>query len=159
MGGTQTGKNPTDRGKIHILVDENGAPLALFITGANEHDKWLADDLLDGIVVERPDPEEVEQHLCADKGYDYDDVHEAVAEGQYVLHVKHRRRRNEPLEEEQPIPEAARHPARRWVVERTIGWLGKRRSIRTRWCKNEEHWMALIKFAWAHILFVMAFYG
>ena len=111
LGGTQTGKNSTDRGKIHILVDENGAPLALFITGANEHDKWSADDLLDGIVVERPDPE------------------------------------------------AARHPARRWVVERTIGWLGKRRSIRTRWCKNEEHWMALIKFAWAHILFVMAFYG
>ena len=121
LGGTQTGKNPTDRGKTHILVDENDAPLALFITGANEHDKWSADDLLDGIVVERPDPEEVEQHLCADKGYAYDDVHEAVAEDQYVLHVKHRRRRNEPLEEEQPIPEAARHPARRWVVERTIG--------------------------------------
>ncbi|HSG42302.1 MAG TPA: IS5 family transposase [Anaerolineales bacterium] len=48
LGGTQTGKKPTDRGKsgskIHILVDEKGAPLALNITGANEHDKWSADD-------------------------------------------------------------------------------------------------------------------
>ncbi|MGD9093818.1 MAG: transposase [Anaerolineales bacterium] len=64
LGGTETSKNPTDRGqsgsKIHILVDEKGAPLALQITGANEHDKWSADDLLAGIVVERPDPEEVE---------------------------------------------------------------------------------------------------
>ena len=163
LGGTQTGKNPTDRGKsgcqIHILVDENGAPLSLHVTGANEHDKWSADDLLAGIVIERPDPEEVEQHLCADKGYDFDDVHEAVAEGQYEAHIKHRRRRNEAIEEEQPIPDEERHPARRWVVERTISWLGKRRSIRVRWCKKDENWMALIKFACAHILFTMAFYG
>lgn len=163
LGGAETGKNPTDRGKsgskIHILVDQQGAPLALYITGANEHDKWSADDLMAGILVERPDPEEVEQHLCADKGYDYQDVHEAVAEGQYVSHIKHRRRRNEPQEEQPPIPEEARHPARRWVVERTISWLGKRRSIRVRWCKKDANWMALIKFACAHILFTMAFYG
>ena len=163
LGGTQTGDNPTDRGKsgskIHILVDENGAPLSLHITGANEHDKWSADDLLTGIVIERPDPEEVKQHLCADKGYDFDDVHEAVAEGHYEPHIKHRRRRNEPIEEEPPIPDDERHPARRWVVERTISWLGKRRSIRVRWCKKDENWMALIKFACAHILFTMAFYG
>jgi len=162
LGGSQTGKNPTDRGKsgskIHILVDEKGAPLALHITAANEHDKWSADDLLTGIVIGRPDPEEVEQHLCADKGYDFEDVHEAVAEGYYVSHIKHRRRRNEP-KEELSIPDDRRHPARRWVVERTIGWLGKRRSIRVRWSKKEENWMALIKFACAHILFVIAFYG
>jgi len=163
LGGTETGKNPTDHGKsgskIHILVDEKGAPLALHITGANEHDKWSADDLLAGIVIERPNPEEVEQHLCADKGYDYEDVHEAVTEGQYQSLIKHRRRRNEPKVEEQLIPEKERHPARRWVVERTISWLGKRHSIRVRWCKKDENWMALIKFACAHILFVMAFYG
>jgi transposase len=163
LGGSATGRNPTDRGKsgskIHILVDEQGAPLALNITGANEHDKWSADDLLAAIVVERPDPEEVEQHLCADKGYDYDDVHAAVAGGQYQAHIKHRRRRNEPPEEPQPIPGEERHPARRWVVERTISWLGKRRSIRVRWCKKEANWLALIKFACAHILFAMAFYG
>ena len=36
LGGTKTGKNPTDRSKsgskIHILVDERGAPLAVWIT-------------------------------------------------------------------------------------------------------------------------------
>ncbi len=163
LGGGKTGRNPTDRGKsgskIHILVDEQGAPLALHLTGANEHDKWSADDLLAGLLVERPDPQEVEQHLCADKGYDYPDVHAAVAQGQYHSHIKHRRRRNEPPEEPQPISETERHPARRWVVERTISWLGKRRSIRVRWCKKDANWLALIKFACAHVLFAMAFYG
>jgi IS5 family transposase len=161
--GKKTGKNPTDRGKqgskIHILVDEKGAPLALQITGANQHDKWSADDLMDAIVIERPDPDGVEQHFSADKGYDYEDVHQAVAQAQYVPHIKHRRRRNEPLEEECPIPGEKQYPARRWVVERTISWLGKRRSIRIRWCKCVENWYALIQFACAHILFNMAFYG
>ena len=76
LGGSKTGKNPTDRAKlgskVHLLVDERGAPLAIFITGANEHDKWSADDLIVHIVAKRPNSE---QHFCADKGYDYEDVH------------------------------------------------------------------------------------
>ena len=79
LGGEQTGKNPTDRGKsgakIHLLVDERGAPLALRNTGANEHDKWSVDDLVIQIMVKRPNSE---QYLCLDKGYDYPDVHQFV---------------------------------------------------------------------------------
>ncbi|MGZ9221390.1 MAG: hypothetical protein ACXW4Q_04730, partial [Anaerolineales bacterium] len=37
--------------------------------------------------------------------------------------------------EECPFPGEKSFPARRWVVERTFGWLAKRRSIATRWCK------------------------
>lgn len=163
LGGEETGKNPTDRGKqgskIHLLVDERGAPLALHITGANQHDKWSADDLIVSIVVERPDPEEVEQHLCADKGYDYADVHQVIAQERYVCHVKHRRRRNEPVVEECPIPGELRYPARRWVVERTLGWLCKRRSLRLRWCKKRDNWMALLQLACAHILLTLAIFG
>ena len=115
--------------------------------------------MIENLPLERPDPHEVSQHFCADYGYDYDDVHQAVAEANYVAHINHRRRRNEPMEEEPDIPEKEGHPARSWVVERTISWLGKRRSIRVRWCKKDENWLALIKFACAHILFAMAFYG
>ena len=129
LGGQETGKNPTDRGKqgskIHLLVDARGAPLSLHVTGANEHDKWSADDLLVSIVVERPDPEACQQHLCADKGYDYEDVHQVVAQEHYIAHIKHRRRRNEPVVEECPIPGEVQYPARRWVVERTLGWLAE----------------------------------
>jgi putative transposase len=163
LGGHQTGKSPVDRSKsgskIHLLVDQRGAPLALHITGANEHDKWSADDLIVSIVVERPDPQQVKQHFCADKGYDYDDVHEFVEQERYIAHIKHRRRRNEPIVEECPMPGEKRYPARRWVVERTIGWLGKRRSIRTRWCKKPQNWLAFVQLASAHILLNLAIYG
>ena len=163
LGGEETGRNPTDRGKqgskIHLLVDEHGAPLALHVTGANTHDKWLADNLIVSIVVDRPDPEQVEQHLCADKGYDYEDVHQAVAREHYIAHIKHRRRRNEPIVEECPIPGELRYPARRWVVERTLGWLTKRRGLRIRWCKKVDNWTALIQLACAHILLEQAVYG
>ena len=158
LGGAQTGKNPTDRGKlgakIHILVDQRGAPLAIHITGANSHDKWSMDDLIIHIVVKRPYSE---QHLCADKGYDYDDVHQIVSEQRYTAHIKHRRRRNEPKVEKCPIPGEKRFPARRWVVERTLGWLAKRRSIKIRWCKKPENWEAFLKLACADILLNLLF--
>src|SRR5215211_3163954 len=40
-----------------------------------------------------------------------------------------------PTEEDSP---RKIHPARRWVVQRTISWLVKRRSLRTRWAKKAE---------------------
>jgi putative transposase len=120
--GEKTGKNPTDRGKIHILVDERVAPLASHITGANQHDKWSADDLVIQIVVKLPYSE---QHLFVDKGYDSEDVHQFVKEQRYQPHIKHRHRRNEPKLDECPIPGEKSFPARRWVAERTLGWLAK----------------------------------
>jgi putative transposase len=152
LGGSKTGKNPTDRGKsgskIHLLVDECGAPLAIWITGANEHDKWSVNDLIIHIAIKRPNSQ---QHLCADKGYDFEDVHEFVVLQRYIEHIKHRRRRNEPKEDDS-VPDKKRFPARRWVVERTFGWLAKRRSIATRWCKKAQNWLAFIYMACTEIV-------
>jgi putative transposase len=157
LGGWKTGKNPTDRGKlgskVHLLVDERGAPLAIYITGANEHDKWSADDLIIHIVTKRPHSE---QHFCADKGYDYEDVHQFVGLYNYIEHIKHRRKRNEPIDE-CAIPGEKSFPARRWVIERTLGWLAKRRSIATRWCKKSENWLAFVHMACAQILLNIIF--
>jgi len=158
LGGTQTGKNPTDRGKLgakaHILVDERGAPLAIHITGANQHDKWSVDELVIHIVTKRPFSE---QHFCADKGYDSADIFQFIKQQRYIPHIKHRRRRNEPKVEDCSITGEAKFPARRWVVERTLGWFAKRRSIKTRWCKKAENWLAFLKLAAAHILLNLIF--
>lgn len=157
LGGAKTGKNPTDRSKsgskIHILVDERGAPLAVWITGANEHDKWSADDLIVHIVIKRPNSE---QHFCGDKGYDYEDVREFVGLMNYIDHIKRRRKRGEP-KDECPIPGEKTYPARRWVVERTLGWLAKRRSIATRWCKKPQNWLAFVHLACAQIVLNLIF--
>ncbi len=158
LGGEETGRNPTDRGKrgakIHLLVDQRGAPLAIHITGANAHDKWSVKNVIVSIIVNRPGGI---QHLCLDKGYDFEDVHQFVVSANYEKHIAHRRRRGEP--EPPPIPDEDRHPARRWVVERTFGWLAKRRSIRTRWCKYSENWLAFLMFACSHILCDLTIYG
>jgi putative transposase len=74
LGGDDTGRNPTNRGtcgsKIHLLVDRRGAPLAVYVSAANRHDKCSLQDLVCSMVVDRPDSQ---QHLCLDRGYGYDE--------------------------------------------------------------------------------------
>ena len=97
--------------------------------------------------------------MCLDRGYDDPDVHGYVEMARYIAHIKHRRRRGEPVLEDCPIPGETQYPARRWVVERTLGWLTKRRSLRTRWCKKAANWLAFLQFAIAHILMNRTVYG
>jgi putative transposase len=160
LGGSDTGKNPTDRAKlgskIHLLVDQRGAPLAIDISGANQHDKWSVSDLVFHVAVKRPGSE---QHFCADKGYDYDDVRQVLEREGYIPHIKRKRRRGEPWPDPYPVPGELQFPARRWVVERTLSWLAKRRSVRTRWCKKGSNWLAFVQFACASILSDMTVYG
>ena len=160
LGGEKTGKNPTDRAKlgskIHILVDQRGAPLAIDISGANQHDKWSVKNLVFHIAAPRP---ATEQHFCGDKGYDYDDVRQLVDQAGYVAHIKRKRKRGQPALDPCPAPGETQYPARPWVVERTLGWLAKRRSVRTRWCKKSTNWLAFVQFACASILCDMTIFG
>ena len=124
LGGEDTGPSPVDRSKTgtkrSVLTDQRGAPLAVGITGANTHDKTVALATLDSIVVERPEKVVYRlHHLCLDKGYDYADVIEGVKERDYHLHLA------KSQAEKAPMPVQKKHPARRWVVERTqLGIIG-----------------------------------
>lgn len=154
LGGEKTGKNPTDRGKLgskrHLLVDARGAPLAIVVSGANAHDKTCAVAVLDTVALPRPKTTYRVHHLCGDKGYDYDDIRQAAIERQYHVHIKERG------VELQPVPLEQRYPARRWVVERTLSWQNDFRSLRTRWAKKADNWLAMIQFASALVLWRMA---
>ena len=136
-------------------MDQSGLPLSIFITGANEHDKWFVEALILAILLKRPSSR---QYHCADKAYDSWDVHLFVKQQGYLAHIKHRRRVNEPRQE-CSIPGEVAYPARRWVVERTLSWLVKRRSIRTRWCKKSENWLSFLYLACAHIVFNQTVFG
>src|SRR5215203_5342975 len=142
LGGHKTGNNPTDRGKlgakINLLVDGRGAPISIVLTGANRHDKV----------------------------YDSDDLREFLTSAGYVAHIKVNPRRKGLAEGGGQHPpnssdESSKriHPARRWIVERTISWLVKRRSLRTRWSKKAENWLALVQLACAHVLLNLAVFG
>ena len=50
LGGSETGPNPTDRGKLgckhHVIVDQRGLPLVARISGANVHDSRMLQPLI-----------------------------------------------------------------------------------------------------------------
>lgn len=153
------GKSPVDRGKhgskIHLLVDQRGAPLAVDVTGANRHDKQMASHLIMQVVVPRPT---FQQHLCADTAYDSADLRLFLDQHHYQVHIplNPRRLRLPPSAFSTPhLP----HSPRRWVIERTFSRLVKPRSIRTRWAKHSHNWLALLHLACSHILFDLAIYG
>ncbi len=145
--GDQIGPNPTDRGKNgvkrSILAEADGGPLSVIVAGANVPDFKLLEETLDAIVVERPEPsEEAPQHLCLDKGYDKGEVvEEAVRSRGYRPHT--RRIGEEKLDS----AGEKRYPARRWVVERALGWLSKCRAILVRYEKKAANYLGLIKVA------------
>ena len=146
FGGDLIGPNPTDRGKAgtkrSILVEKEGGPLSVIVAGANVHDPKLLDATLEAVVVQRPKPtSESPQRLCLDKGYDNPTGHQAVAEHEYVEHI--RRIGEEKLDESGN----KKYPARRWVVERTLAWLSKCRAIGTRYDKKSRNYLALIQLA------------
>ncbi len=100
-----------------MLVEGNGRPLAVAIGGANTPDAQLPKATLEAVVVERPlatadEPE----HLCLDKGYDHAPAEAIVLEAGYVPRI--RRIGEEKLDAQREKT----HPARRWVVERTLSW-------------------------------------
>jgi transposase len=91
LGGEKTGKNPTDRAKRGVkrslLVDEQGVPLSIVISGANTPDSALLESTLDAMPVERPDPQAVPQNLCLDKAYSGEPCSQVAQEHGYEIHV------------------------------------------------------------------------
>jgi putative transposase len=113
--------------KRSLLVETDGGPLSVVVAGANVRDDKLLGATLDAVVVERPEPaEEAPQHLCLDEGYDNRPTRELVEGRSYVPHI--RRIGEEKLD----TKGEKRYSARRWVVERTLGWLLKCRAILVR---------------------------
>jgi putative transposase len=145
--GDLVGPNPTDRAKVGVkrslLVEATGGPLSVVIAAANVPDFKLLEATLDAaIVIERPEPtEQAPQHLCLDKGYDKQPAREVVERHRYIPHIRRIG------EEKKDDAGEKRYPARRWVVERRLGWLWKCRAILVRYDKKATNYLALIKVA------------
>jgi putative transposase len=128
------------------VVEATGGPLGATIAGANVHATKLLAATLEAIVVDRPLPtEERPQHLCLDKGDDNPTGHEIVAAYQYTPHIRR-------IGEEKLAPNGQQtHPARRWVVERTLAWLSKCRGLLVRYEKKAVNVLGLLQLACALI--------
>jgi putative transposase len=152
FGGAATGANPTDRGKSgtkrSLLTDGGGIPVSIVVAGANRHDKRLLEVTLDSAMVPRPKPsEDARQHLCLDRGYDYDDSRKEAANRGYEVHIPL------PRGQERSQPYAEGSKPRRWVVERTHSWLNRSRRLLVRWEKKVENYLAFLHLACAQLIF------
>jgi putative transposase len=150
LGGQKTGKNPTDRAKQgtkrSLMTDANGIPLGLAVAGANVHDIRLLESTIDDALERLPRFEDGKaQHIALDKGYDSQNVRQILETVYgYITHIKSRR------DESKEARRRRRKKARRWVVERTHGWLNRFRGILIRWEKKLQNHIACLHLACAY---------
>ena len=130
-----------------MLVDGAVVPLAIVVTGANRHDVWQLEGVLDSIVVERPDIFERPQHLCLDKGYSGEPALEIVVLRGFIPQIKSR---GVEKAEKTADPE---NKARRWVVEATHSWINRFGKLLVRYEKLTTSYLGLLMFACAFIAF------
>ena len=148
LGGEATGPNPTDRAKSGtkrgLLTDGAGVPLAVVVAPTNRNDCKLAEPTLEE---RRVLPPAVSQHLCMDKGYDFDSVRTVVEE--YCFTHRIRSRGEEALEMERN----RKRRARCRVVERAYVSMNQFRRLLIRWERKVANYLAFVQFAYATVVF------
>jgi putative transposase len=134
-----------------VLTDGDGGPLSVVVTGANVHDSLLLADALEAVIVEPPDPlpgpDQVKQHLCLDKAFDGAPSEATARVYGYDPHIRRIG------EEKKDAKGRKTKKARRWVVERTIGWLNRCRGILIRYEKKAQNYLAVVQLACALLWF------
>lgn len=131
------GNKRRDGRKRHILTDTGGLLLEVTVTPANVHDSVAAPELLDAFMAE---PGRLLKLVWADTAYQGPALAAAFAAHGVAIAVVRR-------------PDGARGfvvLARRWVVERTLGWLSRARRLNRDHERRPDHhqtmvwWAALI---------------
>ncbi len=108
-----------------LLVDGAGLPLSIDVDSASPGEVTLIEPLLEQAVVARlPD------RLIYDRAADSDPLRERLTKRGVELICPHRRGRRRPATQDgRPL----RRYRKRWIVERTIGWLKAFRRLVTRY--------------------------
>jgi putative transposase len=146
------GKNPTDRGKMgakrSLLTEGGGVPIGLAVEGANRNDFKMVRETIESIPVKRPAPTPaMPQGMCLDKGYDYDEVRDLLAEFGFTAHIRARGEEAKALQQDDGFR------ARRWVVERTHSWMNRFRRVLIRWDKKVCNYLGFLHLACAYITY------
>ncbi len=126
-----------------MITDRRGTPLAAHLTGANRHDSAVFEHLLDAIPpIKRPRgrPRQRPAKLHADKAYDIPRCRRALSR----RHIKGRIARK-------GIESSERLGRHRWVVERTLAWLGQFRRLTVRYERCDDIHQAFLSLGCALI--------
>jgi len=121
--------------------------VAVVVKGANVHDSLLLQDALEAVIVQPPNPYKHQQHLCLDKAFSGAPSDATARVFGYQPHIR------QIGEEKKDTKGRKRRKARRWVVERTIGWLNRCRGVLIRYEKKAENYLATVQLACALLWF------
>lgn len=116
-----------------VVVDGAGVPLGDHLPAASPAEVRLAETTLASIRAgwrhHAGRPRQKPQRVIADGSYDSDPLRGRLAtRGIELIAPHHRNRRRPPTQDGR----ALRRYGRRWIVERTIGWLGNYRRLAVR---------------------------
>ncbi len=119
------------------MVDREGTPLGVTLSGANRHDSMMLAPTLDavpGVRRGRGRPRRRLVKLHADKGYDHKRCRRECRARSITPRIARRG-----VESSQKL---GRH---RWVVERTFAWLARFRRLAVRYERRADIHMAFLK--------------
>ncbi len=127
--------------KLAVVVDRAGVPVGVVTAPANVPEAHLAVPALasipEGVFVPWDVP------VLADRAYDSDPLRDELADDGYVLLAPHRRNRTRPARND---GRRMRRYRRRYVVERTFGWLHSFRRVVVR-----QEWWSHLHMGFVHI--------
>lgn len=147
-GGADTNNAPGSKGrqtfKFHIGVDANGIGLGAVIAAGSANDYPLLEPTLDDIT--RRDRTAHIGTLHLDRGYGYSSLGTKLDRTQIVtVEVT---MRNKPGEGRVQLAGLKR----RWVVERTNGWLTNFKQLKINWDRTTEHRLAALQLGFAVLM-------
>jgi transposase len=137
-GGAGVGKTKRGKGtKWMVVVDGAGVPLGDYLHSASPAEVQLAEKTLASIRVRRRHhpgrPRQKPRRVIADRGYDSDPLRKQLARRGIELIAPHRKGRRKPPTQD---GRALRRYKRRWIIERTIAWLGNYRRLTVRYDRS-----------------------
>ena len=119
----------------------------LAITGANRHDVTQIEELLDSVIIERPDIFAKPQHVCLDNGYAGESALEIIVLRGFIPHIRGRRQ-----EETEREIDPDKKP-RRWVVEVCHSWMNRFKKLLVRYEKSDLAFTGLVMFVCTFLAF------
>ena len=131
-----------------VVVDGRGVPLGVRLYSASPSEVRLAEETLATIRVgrrHRPGrPRQKPARVIADKGYDSDALRERLRRRGIVLIAPHRSNRHRTPPQDGRV---LRRYKKRWIVERSIAWLGNFRRLVVRYDRSLTIYQAFVHIA------------
>ena len=156
-GGSHIGANSTDRGrngsKLHTLIDQNGIPLSVSLTGANISDSSQIQYLIENMIVRNNVYNKRRSILLADAGYDSENIRSFLLRNNYYPIIPYNKRNDKNNKRTKKLTKKEkRHYKYRIKIENSYAHLKNNRSHAFRYEVKGENFLGLTYIAFTFMI-------